>query len=165
MGGSRRSHHSHLVPSGWILRGFHGAIEKMRRSFHRPIRDIGDGPIVIPESQEANICINFPPVPERNLKGGWRHDRGEKGACTSGCCDFQPPTSKKVEKIHPTWFETKSDCSESSGAVTGPIYFHGAERQEKTLCIQINADGEFAVHRGELGTCRYGCCIFYGGRE
>merc|ERR1712226_1418697 len=127
--------------------------------------EIGDGPIVIPESQEANICINFPPVPERNLKGGWRHDRGEKGACTSGCCDFQPPTSKKVEKIHPTWFETKSDCSDSSGAVTGPIYFHGAERQEKTLCIQINADGEFAVHRGELGTCRYGCCIFYGGRE
>merc|ERR1712105_153066 len=110
--------------------------------------EIGDGPIVIPESQEANICINFPPVPERNLKGGWRHDRGEKGACTSGCCDFQPPTSKKVEKIHPTWFETKSFAATALVPSLAPSTSTG-QRDRRRLCVFRSTRMESSQYTGE----------------
>jgi len=157
------------TPTWFLQSGFSGTFSERSKECGKVVKgqsDIGDGPIVIPEGKEATICINFPPRPDAGLPGGWRHDRGEKGACTSGCCDFQPPTSKKVEKVHPTWFETSSDdCSDSSSAITGPIYFNGANGTKKTLCIQVNKEGDFAVHKGVLDTCRYNCCIFYGTRE
>ena len=130
------------------------------------VTEAGNGPIVIPESEPADICINFPPRPDANLKGGWRHDRGVKGDCTDGCCDFLPPTKKaRAPKVHPTWFQTEGDCSNTAAAITGPIYLQGEDSEERTLCIQVSAEGEFAVHRGVMGNCRGRCCIYYGKRE
>ena len=89
-----------------------------------------NGPIFIPEDSDADICINFPPrtlEDGRELKGGWRHDKGAKGACANGCCEFQPPTKAAPAKVdHPSWFETSSDCSDDKNVVKGaPILFKG----------------------------------------
>ena len=91
------------------------------------------GPIFIPETSAANICINFPPrvLPDgKELKGGWRHDQGDKGACANGCCEFKPPTKKAAEPaIHPTWFETTSDCATPTATNTAPLLFQGKVRK------------------------------------
>merc|ERR1712243_396852 len=50
------------------------------------------GPIFIPETSDAHICIRFPA--RDTLPETWRHDRGNKGACANGCCEFLPPPNK-----------------------------------------------------------------------
>jgi hypothetical protein len=101
------------------------------------------GPIFIPEDQPASICINFPPrvLPDgKELKGGWRNDQGEKGACANGCCEFKPPTKKQAEAAaHPTWFETTTgDCSSVPAATnTAPLLFKGKVRNINLLLLQL----------------------------
>merc|ERR1712055_76562 len=72
-----------LPTPNWFLQdGFTGEFSERSakcKEVSAGISDISPGPIVIPEDQPANIRIFFPPRPEEGLKGGWRHDRGQKG--------------------------------------------------------------------------------------
>merc|ERR1712102_144503 len=47
------------------------------------------GPILIPEDQDAKICIRFPARDGRPET--WRQDLGSKGACANQCREFKPP--------------------------------------------------------------------------
>jgi len=123
------------------------------------------GPIFIPEDQPASICINFPPrvLPDgKELKGGWRNDQGEKGACANGCCEFKPPTKKQAEAAaHPTWFETTTgDCSSVLAATNNaPLLFQGQDGEVKQVCVK--SDSTFTLDTGKLANCGGTCCIFY----
>lgn len=49
------------------------------------------GRILIPANTPADICIKFPKITQETgavLEGGWRHDRGTKGGCANGCCEY-----------------------------------------------------------------------------
>jgi len=85
------------------------------------------GPIFIPENEAADICIRFPA--RDTLPETWRHDRGSKGACANGCCEFLPPLKNPPPPAaQPTWFSTQSDCSDTSAAITAPTLFQGKVR-------------------------------------
>jgi len=118
------------------------------------------GPIFIPENSEAHICIRFPA--RDTLPETWRHDRGNKGACANGCCEFLPPLKNPPPPApQPTWFTTESDCSDTSAAITAPTLFQGKELDPKKICFQLE-DGSFEYREGILGNCGGPCCIFYG---
>merc|ERR1711874_484020 len=55
------------------------------------------GPIFIPENQPADICIRFPA--RDTLPETWRHDRGARGACANGCCEFLPPLKNPPHQL------------------------------------------------------------------
>merc|ERR1712243_84784 len=117
------------------------------------------GPIFIPETSDAHICIRFP---RDTLPETWRHDRGNKGACANGCCEFLPPLKNPPPPApQPTWFTTESDCSDTSAAITAPTLFQGQELDPKKICFQLE-DGSFEYREGILGNCGGPCCIFYG---
>merc|ERR1712082_83506 len=125
-------------------------------------RSASTGPIFVPEGTPADICVRFPPTD--TLKGGWRHDQGEQGACSDGCCEFLPPVSnidELREKPQPTWFETSDDCSNTGAAKAAPILFKGEFEERKTICFK-KEDGSFELQQGQLGNCGGDCCIFYG---
>merc|ERR1711953_26792 len=129
--------------------------------------EASDGPILIPANTPADICINFPSRTKEDgteIKGGWRHDRGAKGDCANGCCEFNPPISNIQPKQQPSWFFTLSDCTDTAGAITAPILFHGKEKDQKTVCI-LNKSGAFELKTGFLGGCGSGCCLFFGPGE
>jgi hypothetical protein len=130
------------------------------------------GPIFIPEDADADICINFPAKTitredgtTRELPQAWRHDRGSKGACSNGCCEFRPPTKSAPAPVdHPSWFETSSDCSNPTNVVEGsPILYQGKNGDEKNICI-LKEDG-YEFTQGALGNCGGACCIFYPAPE
>jgi len=87
------------------------------------------GPILIPEDQEANICIYFSPrtLPSgRKLSGGWRGDVGRKGSCANQCCEFVPPSLDAG--THPAWFEITADgdcASVPANVINAPTLFKG----------------------------------------
>ena len=82
------------------------------------------GPIFIPGNSAADICIRFPA--RDTLPETWRHDRGQKGACANGCCEFLPPLKNPPPPApQPTWFTTESGCSDTSAAITAPTLFQG----------------------------------------
>ena len=82
------------------------------------------GPIFIPENSAADICIRFPA--RNDLPETWRHDRGQKGACANGCCEFLPPLKNPPPPApQPTWFSTQSDCADASAAINAPTLFQG----------------------------------------
>ena len=86
-----------------------------------------NGPIFIPEDKAADICIYFPATDSR--KAAWRHDRGSKGACANGCCEFKPPLKNPPAPVdHPDWFETTSDCSNPTNVNNAPVLFKGQVR-------------------------------------
>ena len=121
------------------------------------------GPIFIPEDEPADICIRFPARDDRPET--WRHDRGSRGDCANGCCEFKPPLrNPPPPKEQPTWFETKSDCSDTSRAFNGPTLFKGEEADPKNICFQLE-DGSFELQEGLLGNCGGSCCIFYKAPE
>jgi len=123
-----------------------------------------DGPILIPANTPADICINFPARTQEDgteLAGGWRHDRGAKGDCANGCCEFNPPISNIQPKKQPFWFATTSDCGDSSGAIQAPILFHGQEKEAKKVCI-LGESGSYELKDGFMGGCGSGCCLFFG---
>jgi len=130
--------------------------------------EASNGPILIPANTPADICINFPDRTQEDgteIKGGWRHDRGAKGDCANGCCEFNPPISNIQPKKQPTWFATLTgECDDTAGAIKAPILFHGKEKEEKTVCI-LNKSDEFEAKRGFLGGCGSGCCLFFGPGE
>merc|ERR1712227_133465 len=118
------------------------------------------GPILIPEDQDAKICIRFPARDGRPET--WRHDLGSKGACANQCCEFKPPLKNPPPPApQPTWFETSSDCSNTAGAIEGPTLFKGKDLDEKSICFKLE-DGSFELRKGFLNNCGAGCCIFYG---
>jgi len=118
------------------------------------------GPIFIPETSPADICIRFPAPDERPET--WRHDKGSRGACANGCCEFLPPLKNPPPPAaQPTWFSTESDCSDVSAAITAPTLFQGKDRDAKKICFQLE-DGSFELRDGFLGNCGGSCCIFYG---
>jgi hypothetical protein len=128
-------------------------------------RSASDGPIFVPEGTPADICIRFPAT--ETLKGGWRHDKGEQGACSDGCCEFLPPVSNLDElrtKPQPTWFEFSGDCSNTGAAKAAPILFKGKFEESKTICFK-KEDGSFVRQNGQLGNCGGSCCIFYGDQQ
>merc|ERR1712126_65351 len=117
------------------------------------------GPILIPEDQDAKICIRFPARDGRPET--WRHDLGSKGACANQCCEFKPPLKNPPPPApQPTWFETSSDCSNTAGAIEGPTLFKGKDLDEKSICFKLE-DGSFELRKGFLNNCGAGCCIFY----
>merc|ERR1712106_221544 len=64
-------------------------------------------------------------------------------------CSF-PPVSNIDElrnKVQPTWFETTSDCSDTSAAKTAPILFKGEGDAPMKICVQ-GEDGGFALRDG-----------------
>merc|ERR1712215_226089 len=118
------------------------------------------GPIFIPETSPADICIRFPARDGRPET--WRHDKGSRGACANGCCEFLPPLKNPPPPApQPTWFSTDSDCSDTSAAITAPTLFQGKELDPKKICFQLE-DGSFELRDGILGNCGGPCCIFYG---
>ena len=122
-----------------------------------------NGPIFIPEDSDADICINFPPrtlEDGRELKGGWRHDKGAKGACANGCCEFQPPTKAAPAKVdHPSWFETSSDCSDDKNVVKGaPILFKG---KVKNIFFSSSSNLDFLFCHILLYPIPFYSAIFY----
>jgi hypothetical protein len=133
-----------LSPPVWFLEsGLEGSFAersaKCAELFPAREADSSKGPIFIPEDLPASICINFPPrvLPDgKELKGGWRNDQGEKGACANGCCEFKPPTKKPAEPAsHPTWFETTTgDCASPPAATnSAPLLFQGKVRKKPPL--------------------------------
>ena len=125
-----------LTPPVWFLEaGLQGSFSERSAQCAElfPSREASSskGPIFIPQNAAASICINFPPrtLPDgKELKGGWRNDQGEKGACANGCCEFKPPTKKQAEPAaHPTWFETTTgDCASPPDATNNaPLLFQG----------------------------------------
>lgn len=126
------------------------------------------GPILIPETTEANICINFPPRTldtGRFLPGGWRNDRGQKGSCVNECCEFLPPI-KNAKKTTTIWFEG-SDCSSAPASTNvGPLLFQGQNGDVKSICLEDPENkGSFINQSGSLFNCAVGCCIFYPNQE
>eukprot|EP00090_Calanus_glacialis_P004989 TRINITY_DN1380_c0_g1_i1.p1 TRINITY_DN1380_c0_g1~~TRINITY_DN1380_c0_g1_i1.p1 ORF type:complete len:180 (+),score=35.57 TRINITY_DN1380_c0_g1_i1:110-649(+) len=118
------------------------------------------GPIFIPENSAADICIRFPA--RNDLPETWRHDRGQKGACANGCCEFLPPLKNPPPPApQPTWFSTQSDCADASAAINAPTLFQGKELDPKKICFQLE-DGSYEYREGILGNCGGPCCIFYG---
>ena len=121
-----------LPPPQWFLKpGLTGTFSE-RTAVCRDVADATPASptlILIPEEDPAEICINFPArtLPDgRQLKGGWRHDIGEKGACANGCCSFNPPTKKAREGVnHPAWFESAGDCSAPANVFNAPFLFKG----------------------------------------
>jgi len=130
-----------------------------------PGKATSDGPIFIPEDQNAWICINFPPrtlSDGRQLKGGWRHDKGNKGICVNGCCEFQPPTKAKPKAVdHPNWFEPVTDCSNPTTINDAPLLFKGSNGDAKQVCIEDPETGDYRLDSGALANCGGECCIFY----
>jgi len=118
--------------------------------------------ILIPENNKAEICINFPPrtlSDGRQLKGGWRHDIGKKGACANNCCSFDPPTKKANNIQHSEWFE--GDCSSApANKWTAPFLFQGQNGEVKSVCV--DRDGKLEQVEGKLSNCGISnCCIMY----
>ena len=77
--------------------------------------------ILIPESLPPVVCIIFPFKPNDLVYG-----QGTKGDCVNACCVFRPPSRNIPDPPpSPKWFETSSDCSDDSKAVTKPILLRG----------------------------------------
>ena len=77
--------------------------------------------ILIPESLPPVVCIIFPFKPNDLVYG-----QGTKGDCVNECCVFRPPSRNIPDPPpSPKWFETASDCSDDTKAVTKPILLQG----------------------------------------
>ena len=115
------------------------------------------GPIFIPEDTDAQICINFPATETR--ASAWRHDKGGKGACANGCCEFLPPVSKPRPAVdHPSWFVAVNDCSNPTNVNKAPVLFMGKNGVAKTICIEDQETGEYRLDEGALANCGGPCC-------
>jgi len=113
--------------------------------------------ILIPESLPPVICIIFPFQPN-----DLRYGAGTKGECVNSCCVFRPP-SKNIPPPppNPTWFETTTDCSDDSSAVTKPIIMKGENGQERQICEWVKDTSRYELVEGKALACASGCCLFF----
>merc|ERR1712002_249459 len=157
-----------LVP---LLQPLNGFSEKAYQAvFLRGPLYVSKKPIPHPNCQHLSLspkiikprfASTFPPglSDGRQLKGGWRHDIGKKGACANNCCSFNPPTKKANNIQHSEWFE--GDCSSAPAKKwTAPFLFQGQNGDVKSVCVQ--RDGKLEQVEGKLSNCGISnCCIMY----
>lgn len=112
--------------------------------------------IIIPDSEPANICVNFP------SRGYYQYDEGIKGACVNGCCQFLPPRSKAANPSFPGWFEARgeADCANAANVNNAPLFFKGQEGDSRTICIEVEK-GEYRFAEGRLACSFKGCCQLF----
>merc|ERR1739838_1272863 len=112
--------------------------------------------ILIPESLPAEICIIFPFKPNDLVFG-----QGTKGDCVNECCVFRPPSQNIPDPPpSPTWFETITDCSDSSASVTKPILLQGTNGESRKICELEKDSSSYKLIEGKSLACASGCCIF-----